>query len=163
MDLRNGKLEKILGLFNPEAGEEVKNSFVMWNNNSPGDHGIFINPYYTQNGIVYVIIDRNTGEVRTLKGKDFWMEYSTILSPDKQYFYGLMDDLIKIDFKTGETIKSVPMKTGTNYALATTSDGKKVYVGPAGNDLSVYDASTLELLKVIPLSGDGAIIHRLSQ
>jgi DNA-binding beta-propeller fold protein YncE len=161
--LKTGKLEKVLSFFNPEKGEEPKNSFVVWNNCSPGDHGIFTVPYYTATGMGYTVIDRNTGEVRTLKGKDVWMIYSTLVSPDKRYMYGIMDELVKIDFETGETVKSVPITRGTCYAVALTADGKKVYVGPAGNDLSVYDTSTLELLKVIPLSGDGAIVHRISR
>lgn len=162
--LKTGKLEKVLSFFNPDKGEEPKNSFVVWHNCSPGDHGIFTVPYYTATGMGYTVIDRNTGEVRTLKGKDVWMLYSTLLSPDKRYLYGVMDELVKIDFATGETVKSVPIMRGTCYAVALTADGKKVYVGPAGNDLSVYDTDTLELLKVIPLeAGDGAIVHRFSR
>ncbi|MFH0812807.1 MAG: hypothetical protein V2A69_08205 [Pseudomonadota bacterium] len=162
LNLQNGKLEKIKGLLNPEAGEESKNNLVIWQNGSPGDHGIFTNPYYTKTGMGYLIIDRNTGEVRTLPAKDVWMEYSTILSPDKKYIYAVMDELIKIDRETGATVKAVPVGKGTSYAMCTTADGKKVYVGPAGNDVSVYDTSTLDLIKVIPLSGDGITAHRLS-
>jgi len=162
-DLTNGKLEKLKGLLNPEEGEEAKNTLMVFNNYSPGDHGIFTNPYYTKSGMGYLIIDRNSGEVRTVAGKEVWMEYSTILAPDQKYLYGVMDELAKIDFTTGETVKAVPVMEGTCYTIATTSDGKKVYVGPGGNDISVYDTSTLELLKVIPLEGDGAVLHRLSQ
>jgi hypothetical protein len=163
ISLKTGKLEKVLSFFNPDKGEEPKNSFVTWNNCSPGDHGIFTGPYYTATGMGYTVIDRNTGELRSLKGKDVWMMYSTVVSPDKRYMYGIMDELVKIDFQTGETVKAVPIMRGTCYAVAITADGKKVYVGPAGNDLSVYDADTLELLKVIPLSGDGSMIHRISR
>ena len=162
LDLTNGNLEKLMGLLNPENGEEAKNTLMVFNNYSPGDHGIFTNPYYSKSGMGYLIIDRNTGEVRALRGKDVWMEYSTILSPDKRYLYGVMDELVKIDSKTGETVKSVPVMEGTCYVVTTTADGKKVYVGPGGSDISVYDTETLQLLKVIPLTGDGAIVHRLS-
>jgi DNA-binding beta-propeller fold protein YncE len=163
LNVKNGKSEKIMGLLEPEEGKEGKNTLVIWQNGSPDDHGLFSNPYYTAAGMGYFFIDRESGEVSTLEGKDVWFEYSTIVSPDKKYMYGVMDELVKIDLKTGETVKSVQVKTGTNYALSMTADGKKVYVGPAGNDMSVYDAETLELIGVIPLEGDGVIAHRLTR
>ncbi len=163
INLKNGKLEKLMGLLNPEKDEQGKNSLVIWQNNSPGDHGIFVNPYYTATGMGYFIIDKNTGKVSTLIGKDVWLEYSNVVSPDKKYIYGVMDELIKIDMKTGETIKAVPVEKGTCYALSLTSDGKKIYVGPAGADVSVYNTETLELMGTIPLAGDGVIAHRISR
>ncbi len=162
LNLKSGKIEKVMGILNAEDGKP-KNSLVIWHNGSPGDHGIFSNPYYTATGMGYVFIDRNTGKISTLEGKDVWFEYSTIISPDKKYLYGVMDELIKIDMKTGETVKSVPIKQGTYYALSMTADGKKLYLGPAGADMSVYNAETLELLGVIPLYGDGVVAHRVSR
>jgi len=100
--------------------------------------------------------------VENIPGKDMWFEYGTTLSPNKKYLYGVMDELIKMDAATGETIKAVPLKQGTCYAISITSDGKKIYVGPAGPDMSVYDADTLELLGVIPLYSDGLMAHRIS-
>jgi len=163
LNLENGELQKVMGLLNPEEGKAAKNSLVIWQNGSPDDHGIFTNPYYTAEGLGYFIIDRNTGEVSTLEGKDVWFEYSTILSPDKKYLYAAMDELVKIDFQTGETVKAVSLQEGTCYALSMTADGKKIYVGPAGNDMSVYDTETLDLLGVIPLEADGVVAHRLSK
>lgn len=147
---------------NPGEKEDPKNALAIWDNSSPGDHGIFTSPYYTPTGIGYFFIDRNTGKIDMLAGKDVWFEYSTTLSPDKKFLYGVMDELIKMDAATGETIKVVPVAQGTCYAINITSDGKKLYVGPAGADVSVYDAQTLELLGVIPLYGDGVVAHRLS-
>lgn len=161
LNLKSGKLEMLLGMLHPEAGGEPKNGLVLWQNNYPGDHGLFANPYYTASGMGYFIVDKNTGKVSTLKGKDVWFEYSNVISPDKKYLYGVMDELIKIDMNTGETVKSVPLKQGTCYALTLTSDGKKIYVGPAGPDVSVYNTETLELMGVIPLAGDGVVAHLL--
>ncbi len=163
ISLKDGKLEKLMGLLNPEEGKEGKNSLVIWQNNSPGDNGIFSNPYYTATGMGYFIIDKNTGTVTDLKGKDVWFEYSNVVSPDKKYIYGVMDELIKVDMKTGETVKAIPVEKGTCYALSLTSDGKKIYVGPAGADVSVYDTETLELMSIIPLAGDGVTAHRISK
>lgn len=162
LDLKTGKMKKVVGIMNPSEGEEGKNCLAFWDNGSPGDHGIFTSPYYTATGMGYFFIDRNTGKVDMLAGKDVWFEYSTTLSPDKKYLYGVMDELIKMDATTGETIKAVPVQQGTCYPINITSDGKKIYVGPGGADVSVYDADTLELLGVIPLYGDGVAAHRFS-
>lgn len=163
LNLKTGKVEKLAGMLHPEKGEDQKNALAVWNNSSPGDHGIFITPYYTADSLGYFLIDRNTGKLEKLVGKDIWFEYAAILSPDKKYIYAVMDELVKIDRATGETLKMVPVKMGTCYTLSITSDGKKLYVGPAGPDMSVYDAETLELQTVIPLDGDGVLAHRISR
>ena len=163
MDLKTGALEKMMGILNPEEGQEPKNSLVIWQNNSPDDHGLFTNPFYTPTGMGYFIIDKNTGTLTTLAAKDVWFAYSTVVSPDKKYLYAVMDDLIKVDMATGETVKSVSLETGTNYAVSISSDGKKVYVGPAGPEISVYDAETLALKSVIPIASDGVAAHRLTK
>lgn len=162
LNLKNGEVEKVMGLLNPEADEKAKNFLVFWKNSSPGDHGVLVNPYYTATGMGYILIDRNTGEIRDLKGKDVWFEYSNLLSNDKKHIFAVMDELVKIDAETGETVKSVAIDRGTAYAMSLTADGKKLYVGPSGADVSVYNADTLELLRVIPLEGDGILAHRIS-
>jgi len=161
--LNDGKTEKIKGILHPEKGEEGKNSLVFWQNRSPGGNGIFSNPYYTPTRMGYLIIDRNTGKLEDLHAKDLWMEYSSIVSPDKKYIFGVMDELVKVDAQTGETIKAVKLKTGTNYGLALSENGNKIYVGPAGPDISVYDTETMELLAVVQLEGDGAESTRISK
>ncbi len=97
-----------------------------------------------------------------MPGKELCLAYTSILSHDKKYIFSVMDELIKIDAETGKTISFVETETGTNYCIALSSDGKKIYIGPAGADISVYDAENLNLLKVIPLDADGAILHRLT-
>lgn len=158
LNLENGKYEKVEGIL-----DDGRNALVIWQNGSPGDHGVFANPYTTAEEIGYFLVDRNTGKLDILKGKDLWFQYSNILSPDKKYLYGVMDDLVKMDAKTGETIKAVKVAKGTCYAISMTSDGKKIYAGPAGNDLSVYDTETMELIRVIPLSADGVVAHRITK
>lgn len=163
MNLKTGEMEKMMGILNPEEGQEPKNSLVVWQNNSPDDHGLFTNPFYTPTGMGYFIIDKNTGTLSTLAAKDMWFAYSTVVSPDKKYLYAVMDELIKVDMATGETIKTVPLETGTCYAVSISSDGRKVYVGPAGPDMSVFDSETLALKSVIPLASDGVSVHRLTK
>jgi hypothetical protein len=163
LNLKTGEMEKMMGILNPEEGQAPKNSLVIWQNNSPDDHGLFTNPFYTPTGMGYFVIDKNTGTLTTLEAKDVWFAYSTVVSPDKKYLYAVMDELIKVDMATGETVQSVLLETGTNYVVSITSDGKKVYVGPAGTDISVYDAETLALKSVIPMASDGVTVHRLTK
>jgi WD40 repeat protein len=163
LNLKTGEVRKVMGLLNPEAGEEAKNSLVIWHNASPGDHGIFTNPFYTEAGMGYIVVDRNSGEISTLAGKDVWFQYSTLVSPDKKYLYAVMDELIKIDMATGETVKAARVGRGTCYALSITADGKKIYVGPGGADISVFETENLELLGEIELAADGLISHRLTK
>ncbi len=162
LNLKTGKLEKIAGMLHPDKGDDQKNALAVWNNSSPGDHGIFVMPYYTADSLGYFMIDRNTGDISVLKGDDMWFEYAAVLSPDKKYIYAVMDELIKIDRATGKTLKMTPIEVGTCYTLSITSDGRKLYVGPGGADMSVYDAETLDLLTIIPLDGDGVLAHRIS-
>ncbi len=162
LTLKNGKVKKVFSLLNPDKDEEGRNCLAIWNSLTPGDHGIFNAPYYTATGMGYLLIDTKNGKVSKLAGKDMLFEYSTVISPDKKYLYAVMDELIKIDMKTGETINMVPIERGTCYAVSLTSDGKKIYVGPAGNDLSVYDAETLKRIGVITLDADGVVSHRIS-
>ena len=164
LDLKSGELTKLTGILNVDPGEVAKNSLVIWQNNSPDDHGLFTNPYYTADGQMgFFIVDKNTGELSTLPAQDVWFAYSTIVSPDKKYLYAVMDELIKFDMSTGETLKSTTVDKGTYYALSMTADGKKIYAGPAGADITVYDSDTLEKLSVITLAGDGVIAHRLTK
>jgi DNA-binding beta-propeller fold protein YncE len=163
LNLKNGKLEKLLGCLHPEEGEQPKNMNTASTNTSPGDHGLVAAPYYimTEAGptMGYVIIDTNNGTVKTVAAEHPWFEYSVRVSPDKKYLYAAMDELIKVDIKTGKTLAYVTLEKGTVYCVAVSSDGKKVYVGPGGPDISVYDADTLELLGVIPLDADGKVSH----
>jgi hypothetical protein len=161
-NLSDGKYEKIKGLLNPEPGEEKKNSLCISTNWAHGDHGIFTLPYYTPTRMGYLWLDRNTGVLTDLHAKDLWMEYSNVVSPDKKYIFGVMDELVKVDAQTGETVKAAKLKKGTSYALAMSGDGKRIYVGPSGPDISVYDTETLELITVIPLSGDGVTVNRIT-
>jgi DNA-binding beta-propeller fold protein YncE len=166
INVKTGKLEVILNMLTPKGDEYPKNYLVGFHGISPGDHGISVFYYLTGEGLNlslgYVFIDRNKGRAWTQPGNDLWFAYSNILSPDKKHIYSVMDELIKIDAKTGKTVSFVETETGTNYSIVLSSDGKKVYVGPAGPDISVYDAETLKLLKVIPLDADGAVMHRLT-
>ena len=111
----------------------------------------------------YMIVD-GKGAVRMLEAADhFAAYYSTIVSPDTKYLYAAMDELYKVDMKTGQALAFDHLERGTVYSLATSSDGKKIYAGPAGPDLVVYDAETLKQIGMIPLKSDGVAMTRISK
>jgi DNA-binding beta-propeller fold protein YncE len=162
LNLKNGKMTKLLGVLNPEPGQPVLNSLVIWNNWSPGDHGIFANPAYSMENMFYTLID-SKGNLTVIEAEDIVLMYSSILSPDKKYIYGVMDEAYKIDAKTGKTLAMDPVERGTSYACALTSDGRKLYVGPGGPDISVYDTATMKSKGYIALPADGVVMNRISK
>ena len=68
-----------------------------------------------------------------------------------------MDEVYKIDLKTGKTLAMDHLERGTCYNVTLTSDGKKLYVGPVGQDVSVYDTATMKRHGIIPIKSDGMI------
>ncbi len=111
----------------------------------------------------YMIID-GKGKVRMLEAADHFAPiYSSIVSPDTKYLYAAMDELYKVDMKTGQALAFDHLARGTVYSLATTADGKKIYAGPAGPDLVVYDAETMKQIGMIPLKSDGVAMTRITK
>ena len=163
-NLNTGEYEVIKKLTKEDNPRFVKyNQFPQWKNWSPGDHGVFSEPAYGPKGLYYLLIDRNNSEVSMLHGEEVHMMYSTTISPNQEYIYGVMDEIAKVDLETGETVASKLTDKGTYYSVAITSDGEKVYAGPGGNDITVYDAENLEKMSVIPLESDGAVMHRITK
>ena len=80
----------------------------------------------------YMIID-GKGDVRLLEADHFAAIYSSVVSPDAKYLYAAMDELYKVDIKTGKALGFVHLERGTVYSVATTADGKKVM-----KDLEVF-------------------------
>jgi hypothetical protein len=163
INVKDGKLTKVKGALYPEEGEPGLNALVVWNNWSPGDHGIFCTGVYGTDGNLYYLMIDKKGGLSMLKGEDVIMAYSSVISPDKKYVYSVMDEVYKVDLQTGKTVASDVVERGTCYGSAITADGKKLYLGPGGPDLSVYDTATMKRLGVISLKTDGCVTHRISK
>ena len=162
INISTGEVTTAVGLLNPEEGQEPKNFLPLWNMTAPKDHGMFVGPYYTPTKMGYLVIDRNTGKISTVDADSVELLYSATISPDKKYIYSLMDEIYKTDLATGKMEKKELLEYGTCYSVALTSDGKKVYCGPGGNTLEVFDAQTLKRLGIIWLQGDGVQMTRIS-
>ncbi len=112
--------------------------------------------------LFYLIVD-GKGDTRLLEVDHFAPIYSSLISPDTKYLYSAMDEVYKVDIKTGKTLAFDHIERGTVYSLATTSDGKKLYVGPSGPDVSVYDTETMKRIGMIPLKSDGPVLERITK
>jgi len=162
LNLKNGKITKMLGVLNPEADKPGLNALAIWNNWSPGKNGMISVPSYSAEELFYMLIDRK-GNLRMQKAEEIIFAYSSTISPDSKYIYAVMDEVYKIDLKTGKTLGMDPLERGTCYNVTVTSDGKKIYVGPGGPDLSVYDTATMKRVGIIPLKGDGLIASLITK
>jgi DNA-binding beta-propeller fold protein YncE len=142
--------------------EKKQNILPLWNY-AWESGGAFVAHYYTPEIMGLITIDESSGEVTDipLKG-DPVFAYSVIFSPDRKKVYAVMDDLSVIDVARKTYGPVAHIKEGTSYAVNVSSDGKKVYVGAGGSSVTVYDAETLEPLKVIKMASDAMDLRRVA-
>jgi|GEM_PF-754605 len=138
------------------------NIFPLWHYTFE-NNGYFISPYYNMQGCGMLEINTHTGAItEKMLNSDPPFVYSFMYSPDRSTIYGGMDELYKIDVQSRTITASTPIKEGTNFALMVSGDGKKVYTGGGGSTISVFDAETLKLLKVLQMQTDGMTMARFT-
>lgn len=164
-NVKTGQYTKIKGQLYPEEGQPMLNNLIIWVNWAPtSDSGVFPSPAYGSDGsLQYMLIDRKNGSLKLTKAEDIPALYSCILSPDAKFLFGCMDEVVKVDLSNGKVVAKALAPRGTTYAEALTSDGKKLYTGPSGNDIMVWDTATLKYLGFIPLKHDGIVMSRISK
>ena len=142
--------------------DKKKNILPIWHSTQENG-GIFMSNYYTPEYMGLLSINANTGEIvdRQIKGPPV-MAYSFIYSADKKKAYGIMEDVTVIDLETNSVIKSFPNGEGTSYSVIPTGDGKKLYVGAGGSTITVYDAESLNVLKVLQMQADSVALNKIS-
>jgi WD40 repeat protein len=137
------------------------NIFPLWHYTFEND-GFFIAPYYNMEGCGMLEINTHNGEIsESMLNAEPPFVYSFMYSPDRSTIYGGMDELYKIDAKTKTITNHTIINEGTNFALQVSSDGTKVYTGAGGSTISVFDAESLKLLKVLQMDTDSVTIARL--
>jgi DNA-binding beta-propeller fold protein YncE len=126
--------------------------------------GIASMNYYTEKAMGLLLVDQATGRIDdlTIAGEPA-MAYSVVLAPDRKLAYAVMDDLTVIDLAKKAYARSVPVAEGTSYGVNVSSDGRKVYVAGGGSTLTIYDAATLKVRKVLQMASDGMDLRRLAQ
>jgi DNA-binding beta-propeller fold protein YncE len=156
----SGQQMKIAGIHS--MYDKGMNIFPLWHYTYEND-GYFNSPYYTMEGCGMLEINTHNGEIKEsmVKG-DVPMVYSFMYSPDRSKIYGGMDELYKLDAESKTITDQTIINEGTNFSLMVSSDGKKVYTGGGGSTISVFDAETLKLLKVIQMETDSMTMVRLT-
>jgi WD40 repeat protein len=157
----SGKEMKMTEAHTHSMFDKGMNIFPLWHYTFESD-GYFIAPYYTMEGCGMLEINTHTGEIsENMLNSEPPFVYSFMYSPDRSTIYGGMDELYKIDAKSRTIIDHTIINEGTNFSLMVSSDGKKVYTGAGGSTVSVFDAETLKLLKVIQMDRDSVTMARL--
>jgi len=156
----SGKEMKLTGTY--PMFEKKWNILPLWDYTSENG-GVFIGNYYTPEFMGLVSIDAKSGEITDtpLNGPPV-LAYSVTRSADKKKVYAVMDELTVIDLKTRSYEAILPVPGGTNYAINTSSDGKKIYVSGGGSITTVYDARSLKPIKVLQMETDGMDLRRLT-
>jgi DNA-binding beta-propeller fold protein YncE len=138
------------------------NLFALWHYTAEND-GVWLSPYYSAEGMGLLSIDTKSGTVtRTMLEGEPPFAYNAVYSPDKTKAYAVMDEVAVIDLKTKTYAKIVPIPEGTCYGVMPTSDGKKVYAGGGGSTITVFDAETMEPIKILQMDSDGMGLRRVT-
>lgn len=155
----SGKQMKVAGAHS--MFDKGMNILALWHYTFEND-GYFVAPYYNAQGCGMLEIDTHNGKIteNMINGVPP-MVYNFMYSPDRTKIYGAMDELYKIDAKSRKITNYTTINEGTNFALIVSSDGKKVYTGAGGSSISVFDAETLKLIKVINMAEDAVSMARL--
>jgi len=80
--------------------------------------------------------------------------FSTIISPDRRWAFGVFDALYKIDLQHWAIVKQAPI-AHSYYIVNVSSDGQELYLGGNMCDIAIYDAHTLREKGDIKLPGCG--------
>lgn len=106
----------------------------------------------------YERIDLNTGEAESLEfGPLTEVFFTGMTRPGhRNQIYAVLNNLVKFDLDTKTQVQSTPLPH-TYYQINFSTDGSKVYLGGAADDIAIYDAESLQQLAVIPLTGDQAM------
>lgn len=100
-------------------------------------------------------VDLTTGKAEQMETVPFeFIVFNFITDPnDPNILYGSFNQLSKHDIKNKKTLAVQPMPH-TYYDINISGDGKTLYVGGAGNDISIHEAATLKKTGAIQLPGD---------
>jgi DNA-binding beta-propeller fold protein YncE len=143
--------------------EKKWNVLPLWDNTKENG-GVYILNYYTPERMGLVSIDSVSGEITDtpLNGAPVFA-YSVMRSPDRKKVYAVMDELTVINLETRSYESVTPIPSGTNYAINISSDGKKIYVSGGGSTTTVFDARSLQPIKVLQMETDGMDFRRLTK
>jgi DNA-binding beta-propeller fold protein YncE len=138
------------------------NILALWHYTAE-NNGVWLSPYYSAEGMGLLSIDTKSGKVNeTMLQGEPPFAYNAIYSPDGTKAYAVMDEVAVIDLKTRTYDKIVPIPEGTCYGVMPTTDGKKIYAGAGGSTITVFDAKTMQVMKILQMETDGMGLRRLT-
>ena len=159
-DVKTGKLLGTRGIQNWQLpGHSQPDLLAFWPVTEPT--GVFTSPLYAEAPVdgkpvpttALMSLDVASG---ALDYRDFEplsaLIFSTVLSPDRKYAYGVYSTLTKVDVQGRKLAGRVPLDH-TYYAVNVSSDGKEIYTGGAMCDVGFYDAASLEKKAILKLPG----------
>lgn len=136
-----------------EIIDKGKNCLALWNYSYANDGHVVV-PYYTAEGFGVIEVDPD-GKVSDRMSSGIPLIYATMYSADRSKIFANMDEVYMLDAKTLDIEAVAEIGQGTNFAMNVSSDGKKLYSAAGGPHISVFDAETFKLLKVIEVHTDG--------
>ena len=100
-------------------------------------------------------VDLETGKAERMEIFPFeFIIFTFVTDPhDSNILYGAFNTVSKHDIAKKETLL-VEQLPHTYYSVNISGDGKKLFIGGAGNDISIHDAATLSKIGGIQLPGD---------
>ncbi|MFA7280621.1 MAG: hypothetical protein WC100_11035 [Sterolibacterium sp.] len=125
------------------------------------NNGVALLPYWIGEAGGLLNVDKNSGKITEIPIKGGMMVYGALYSPDMKKAYANMDELYVIDLATKSITNTEVIPTGTTFAVMTSADGKKLYL-QGGPTITIYDAQTLKVMKVLDMSTDGMLLRRIS-
>lgn len=164
-DLKTGRLLDQRGLLD-WGRPNHSTSDVSINSPASGPTGIYALPLYSTltgpglpaDGVrvtSLMTLDLHTGK---LAYHDFTRTapniFSTSISPDRHYAYGVFSALFKIDLRHWSIVEQAPV-AHSYYMVNVSSDGRELYLGGNMCDVAIYDARTLHEKADIKLPGCG--------
>lgn len=100
-------------------------------------------------------VDLDTGEAEQMETIPFeFIIFTFVTDPhDSNILYGAFNTVSKHDIAKKETLL-VEQLPHSYYSVNISGDGKKLFIGGAGNDISIHDTATLSKIGGIQLPGD---------
>ena len=159
-DVRSGRLLGTRGIQNWQLpGHSQPDLLAFWPVTEPT--GVFTSPVYDEAPVdgkpvpmtTLMSLDLASG---ALDYRDFEplsaLIFSTVLSPDRKYAYGVYSTLTKVDVEGRKLAARVPLDH-TYYAVNVSTDGREIYTGGAMCDVGFYDAATHAKKAILKLPG----------
>lgn len=165
LDLESGKLNEVVKLLD---APDPANMLFLWKADTEGN-GTAAIPTYTlttasgQVKLELLTVDSKDGAFNRIDLGEPLGFFSAVISPDHKKAYFSMNDIVAYDLTTGKILKKIASPKGTYYGITISPDGKKLYLGGGGADVTIVNAETFEVLKTIELSADAMAIRFVSR